>query len=146
MTPILKNTPSLEANPSWGDLLLIEQLVEHCLLKGVLDYIDVLLETAERESTALGGDAEMITLRLQLKSFLKLEQFKLASELYDARKHLGTNQTDALGQTFSTLPLEPIKIGRIDTAIEIIRRVIAFDSLTVLSKSRTDVADGSHSF
>ncbi len=126
----------LEANPSWGDLLLIQQLIELCLVNGVLDYMDILLETAEREGTALGGDAEIVALRLQLKSFFKMGKYKIASDLFASRMNLGIGRDDALWADILYFAIRVNKsIGRIDTAIDLYERVIGFDTLTVLLRS-----------
>ena len=55
--------------------------------------MDVLLETAEREGTALGEDAEIVVLRLQLKSLFKMGKYKVASDLFSSRMLLALEET-----------------------------------------------------
>ena len=93
----------LESNPSWGDRLLVQQLLEHCLMNGVLEHVDILMNTIESLGM-LWVEMQRLALGLRLKALFNWIEASRRLKNMNPICSWAMAERMHCGQMFSTCP------------------------------------------
>tara|TARA_B100000925_G_C21978000_1_gene460995 strand:- start:172 stop:1608 length:1437 start_codon:yes stop_codon:yes gene_type:complete len=122
----------MEVNPSWGDFLLLKSLIERCLVNGTVAHLEMLLRTVNAEGIALGIDANLISISVQMQTFQEIGQSDKAVQLFEERRFIGEGRLDSKWAQVLYLALRVYKdIGDIESVKMIYEDLVEFKSLSM---------------